>query len=293
MAKPEKIVVLDFGGQYNQLIARRVRESGVYCEILNYAVPMEQWRDESLRGIILTGGPNSVYAEGAPAHEARRLLASGRSGAGHLLRHAAHQLHLCGGKVESADGARVRPHRCSASRRFRAVQGRSARDGGVHEPHRPRERAARGLSPPTPSHGQLPHRGVLRRGTRALRRAVPPRGATTPSRARRCCAISCSACAAAGAATAPRTPIERMIAEIRAAGRLRQGRRGPVRRRGQLRGLRASPDRALKPDQLTCVFVDHGLLRKNEAAGGHADLPRPSGPERHPRGRVRALPGRH
>ena len=66
MAKPEKIVVLDFGGQYNQLIARRVRESGVYCEILNYAVPIEQWRDESLRGIILTGGPNSVYAEGAP-----------------------------------------------------------------------------------------------------------------------------------------------------------------------------------------------------------------------------------
>ena len=56
MAKPEKIVVLDFGGQYNPLIARRVRESGVYCEILNYAAPIEQWRDESLRGIILTGG---------------------------------------------------------------------------------------------------------------------------------------------------------------------------------------------------------------------------------------------
>ena len=62
----EKIVILDFGGQYNQLIARRVREIGVYCEILNYAAPMETWADESLRGIILTGGPNSVYEEGAP-----------------------------------------------------------------------------------------------------------------------------------------------------------------------------------------------------------------------------------
>jgi len=62
----EKIVILDFGGQYNQLIGRRVREAGVYCEILNYAAPVSGWADESLRGIILTGGPNSVYDEGAP-----------------------------------------------------------------------------------------------------------------------------------------------------------------------------------------------------------------------------------
>jgi len=62
----EKIVILDFGGQYNQLIARRVREMGVYCEIMHYATPMNRWADESLKGIILTGGPNSVYAEGAP-----------------------------------------------------------------------------------------------------------------------------------------------------------------------------------------------------------------------------------
>ena len=62
----EKIVILDFGGQYNQLIARRVREAGVYCEIMHYATPMETWAGDDLRGIILTGGPNSVYEEGAP-----------------------------------------------------------------------------------------------------------------------------------------------------------------------------------------------------------------------------------
>ena len=62
----EKIVILDFGGQYNQLIARRVREAGVYCEIMHYATPMDTWAGDDLRGIILTGGPNSVYEGGAP-----------------------------------------------------------------------------------------------------------------------------------------------------------------------------------------------------------------------------------
>ena len=66
MAGTEKIIILDFGGQYNQLIARRVREAGVYCEILNYATPMDSWRDDALKGVILTGGPNSVYGEDAP-----------------------------------------------------------------------------------------------------------------------------------------------------------------------------------------------------------------------------------
>ena len=60
----ERVVVLDFGGQYAQLIARRVRDLGVYCEIKNYKTDPETLRD--CKGIIFTGGPNSVYAEGAP-----------------------------------------------------------------------------------------------------------------------------------------------------------------------------------------------------------------------------------
>ena len=63
----ERIVVLDFGGQYNQLIARRVREAGVYSELLPHTAPIEQIKGESLSGLILTGGPDSVYAEGAKA----------------------------------------------------------------------------------------------------------------------------------------------------------------------------------------------------------------------------------
>ncbi len=59
-------IVLDFGGQYNQLIARRVRECGVYCEVLSYKTPIEKIKALSPVGIIFTGGPNSVYAEGSP-----------------------------------------------------------------------------------------------------------------------------------------------------------------------------------------------------------------------------------
>ena len=62
----EKILVLDFGGQYNQLIARRVREQNVYCEIKPYTTSMEEIRAFAPMGIIFTGGPNSVYLEESP-----------------------------------------------------------------------------------------------------------------------------------------------------------------------------------------------------------------------------------
>ncbi len=62
----EMIIVLDFGGQYNQLIARRVRECNVYCEVHPYNMPIEDIRKMAPRGIIFTGGPNSVYKEDSP-----------------------------------------------------------------------------------------------------------------------------------------------------------------------------------------------------------------------------------
>lgn len=62
----ETIVILDFGSQYSQLIARRVREQQVYSELLSYRTPLETLKKKNLKGIILSGGPSSVYAEGAP-----------------------------------------------------------------------------------------------------------------------------------------------------------------------------------------------------------------------------------
>lgn len=64
--KHQKILVVDFGGQYNQLIARRVREASVYCELIPYNKAMEKIVEDRPQGIIFTGGPNSVYAPGAP-----------------------------------------------------------------------------------------------------------------------------------------------------------------------------------------------------------------------------------
>ena len=60
------IIVLDFGGQYNQLIARRVRECNVYCEVHPYTLPLEKIKEMNPKGIIFTGGPNSVYKEESP-----------------------------------------------------------------------------------------------------------------------------------------------------------------------------------------------------------------------------------
>ena len=62
----ERIIVLDFGGQYNQLIARRVREANVYSEIFAYTSPIERIREFNPTGIIMTGGPKSVYEDAAP-----------------------------------------------------------------------------------------------------------------------------------------------------------------------------------------------------------------------------------
>ena len=62
----EKVLVIDFGGQYNQLIARRVREFNVYCEMYPYTISLEKIKSLNPIGIIFTGGPSSVTDEGAP-----------------------------------------------------------------------------------------------------------------------------------------------------------------------------------------------------------------------------------
>lgn len=65
--KKELVIVLDFGGQYNQLIARRVRECNVYCEVHPYNMSLDKIKEMNPKGIIFTGGPNSVYGDDSPA----------------------------------------------------------------------------------------------------------------------------------------------------------------------------------------------------------------------------------
>ena len=72
----EKVLVLDFGGQYNQLIARRVRDHRVYAEILPYTTPLEVIKENGYKGIIFTGGPNSVFDMSSP-HYSKDILELG------------------------------------------------------------------------------------------------------------------------------------------------------------------------------------------------------------------------
>lgn len=66
MKQNECIAVIDFGGQYNQLIARRIRDLNVYSVVISHDTPIEQLKKMNLKGIIFTGGPNSVYLKNSP-----------------------------------------------------------------------------------------------------------------------------------------------------------------------------------------------------------------------------------
>ncbi|MBQ8142753.1 MAG: glutamine-hydrolyzing GMP synthase [Bacilli bacterium] len=97
----EKIVVVDFGGQYNQLIARRIRQCHVYSEVVPYTTSLETLKDESVKGIIFTGGPNSVYLEGSPKMD-ERIYSLGKPILG-ICYGAQLISHQLGGEVVSAD----------------------------------------------------------------------------------------------------------------------------------------------------------------------------------------------
>src|SRR5439155_1341540 len=126
-AASEEIVVLDYGGQYSQLIARRVRDCGVFSELLPHGVSTDELAARGPRGIILSGGPASVYAEGAPRLD-RRLLELGIPVLGicygmQLL------VHALGGRVAPAEVGGCERTWCAASivqeqtRRIRAQVG--------------------------------------------------------------------------------------------------------------------------------------------------------------------------
>ena len=97
--KNQLCIVLDFGGQYNQLIARRVRENGVYCEIKSYKTPIEEIKNLNPMGIIFTGGPNSVYDESSP-HISKEIFDLGIPILG-ICYGCQLMAYTLGGKVES------------------------------------------------------------------------------------------------------------------------------------------------------------------------------------------------
>ena len=106
--KRETVIVIDFGGQYNQLVARRVRECNVYCEIYSYKTDIETIKKMNPKGIILTGGPNSCYEADSPTYT-KELFELGIPVLG-LCYGAQLMMHILGGKVESAKVPAVYQH---------------------------------------------------------------------------------------------------------------------------------------------------------------------------------------
>ena len=96
----ETIIILDFGGQYNQLIARRVRECDVYCEVHSYNISLDKIKELNPKGIIFTGGPNSVYSEDSPICD-KAIFELGIPVLG-ICYGSQLMAHLLGGKVSNA-----------------------------------------------------------------------------------------------------------------------------------------------------------------------------------------------
>jgi GMP synthase (glutamine-hydrolysing) len=254
----DEVVVLDFGGQYSQLIARRVRELGVFSELLPHHVGVEEVRRRRPKGLILSGGPASVYAEGAPALDPE-LLELGIPVLGICYGMQAIALQL-GGRVEAAEVGEFgrsdltvqengrllhglpKEQTCWMSHRdtvFEAPPGFTALASSTASPvaaFESEERAVYGIQ----FHPEVVHTPYGRDVLHTFLSDVCG------------CEMTWSAASV----------IEEQVARIRA-----QVGDGKV-----ICGLSGGVDSSVAAllvhkaigDQLTCVFVDHGLMRKNE-----------------------------
>ncbi len=259
MAATEKIVILDFGGQYNQLIARRVRELGVYCEILNYAAPMAEWADAALKGVILTGGPNSVYGENAP----RLGTEIFRLGVPVLGICYGMQLinDLLGGTVESAEVGEY-GHTLLTTEDAPLFEG-VGRETVVFMNHNDRvSRPPQGFTVDAyTANCPVAAFSNAEKGVYGVQFHPEVRHSVEGVQMLRNFALKICGCAGDYRAE---DMIGRMIEDVRARvgdGRVVAGLSGGV----DSSVACALANRALGPDRLTCVFVDHGLLRKDEA----------------------------
>ena len=131
----EKVIVIDFGGQYNQLVARRVRECNVYCEIYSYKIDIEKIKEMNPKGIILTGGPNSCYEEDSPSYQ-KELFELGIPVLG-ICYGAQLMMHKLGGKVITPEIGEF----C----KWRDVQGSAIRISMLDESFRQNCRGCTGL----------------------------------------------------------------------------------------------------------------------------------------------------
>jgi GMP synthase (glutamine-hydrolysing) len=254
----EEVIVLDYGGQYSQLIARRVRDCGVFSELLPSHTPLAEIERRKPRGIILSGGPASVYAEGAPRLE-RGLLELGVPVMGicygmQLL------VHELGGRVEEAEVGEFGRSDLTVTEPGRLLKGMpkeqtcwmSHRDTVIEPPPGFTALASSSVSPVAAVEDAT-------RGIYGIQ--FHPEVVHTPYGQEILTRFLTEVCGCERTWSA-KGIVEDQIARIR-----RQVGDGRV-----ICGLSGGVDSSVAAllvhravgDQLTCVFVDHGLMRKDE-----------------------------
>ena len=256
----ETVLVLDFGGQYSQLIARRVRECGVFCELLPHHAPLDEIRRRAPRGLILSGGPASVRSEGAPRLR-QELLDLALPVLGICYGMQAMALEL-GGRVEQpANGefgrARLRvtePGLLLAGLPDEQSCWMSHRDAVIGAPPGFAALASSGESPVAAMEDR-------QRGLYGIQ--FHPEVVHTPHGGEILTRFLADACGCE-MTWSPESVIDDQVERIRAQigdGRAICGLSGGV----DSSVAAALVHRAIG-DRLTCVFVDHGLLRRDEGA---------------------------
>jgi GMP synthase (glutamine-hydrolysing) len=258
LVRSDEVLVLDFGGQYSQLIARRVRECGVFSELLPHTVPLEEVRRRELRGLILSGGPASVYADGAPKLRSE-LLSLGIPVLGICYGMQAMVLEL-GGRVEGASVGEFGRSRLQVTEHGRLLAGlpddqscwMSHRDTVYEAPPGFVALAASTESPVAALED-------VDRGLYGIQ--FHPEVVHTPYGTQILTTFLKDVCGCDMSWTAA-SVVEEQIQRIREQvgdGRVICGLSGGVDS-----SVAALLVHRAVGDQLTCVFVDHGLMRKNE-----------------------------
>jgi GMP synthase (glutamine-hydrolysing) len=258
-AAVDSVLVLDFGGQYSQLIARRIRECGVFAELLSHDVELERIRERRPAALVLSGGPASVYSEGAPALRPE-LLELGIPVLGICYGMQA-MVHALGGRVEGAEAGEFGRTELLLSDGGRLLAGLPAeqqcwmshRDSVFEPPPGFRPLAASPGSPVAAC--ESTERGLY--GIQFHPEVVhTPYGTEILDRFLR-------EIAGCEGGWSPQSVISEQVERIRAQ----------VGSAGVICGLSGGVDSATAAalvhravgDQLTCVLVDHGLMRKDEA----------------------------
>src|SRR3954453_8012049 len=256
--RADEVLVLDFGGQYSQLIARRVRECGVFSELLPHTVALEEIRRREPRGLILSGGPASVYADGAPKLRPE-LLDLGVPVLGICYGMQAMVLEL-GGRVEGASVGEFGRSRLQVTEHGRLLAGLpDAQSCWLSHPDTVYEAPPGFVALAASTESPVAALEDVDRGLYGIQ--FHPEVVHTPYGTQILTTFLRDVCGCDMGWTAA-SVVEEQVARIRA--QVGDGRVICVLSGGVDSAVAALLVHRAIGDQLTCVFVDNGLLRRAE-----------------------------